>query len=133
MGTEDRISASVGRSGRNMSGDVLVVQRLLKASIGRFGPLRPLAPTGVCGPDTINAITQFQRVAVRMPAPDGRVDPGGKTLSTLVQYATGPQVAAPHAPPGAWDISEAGLKAIGVYEGLRLKLYNCEAVLTINN
>lgn len=89
------ISASVGLEGNNAFDDVLLVQRLLTAkgfSLGRLD--------GSCGPRTIEAITAFQRGF--MAAPDGRVEPGGKTLKMLnEQGATPADVTAPllhHAP-----------------------------------
>jgi GH24 family phage-related lysozyme (muramidase) len=114
----------VGHSGTNIKTDVLVVQQLLADAIGLYGPLRPVTPNGVCGPETIEAITQFQRNAVGMTRPDGRVDPSGKTLTTLVLYATGLPSGPRSAGPAATDVSQAGLKLIGRYEGLVLKLYN---------
>lgn len=81
------ISKSVGRGGVNRRPDVLTVQKLINANLGKLTPLAPLEEDGLNGPKTIGAITEFQRRVVRMSKPDGRVDPGGKTLRTLNQGA----------------------------------------------
>jgi GH24 family phage-related lysozyme (muramidase) len=131
MGSENYISGSVGQNGRNARADVLVVQRLLASSAGRYGPLRPLTPNGVCNPETIEHILQFQRNAVNLVRPDGRVDPGGKTHSTLILYATGLPSSSRPPPvpvgPRATDVSQAGLRFIGNWEGLVLVLYEDKA------
>ena len=75
------ISGSVGSNGRNNPKDVKVVQELLNRHIKP--PQQFLAEDGQCGPKTRNAIVQFQRNAVGLKQPDGRVDPNGKTLRAL--------------------------------------------------
>lgn len=76
---------SVGRSGRNARADVLVVQALLNAN-SNLGAA--LGLDGVAGSGTLDAIDAFQRRVVGLSRPDGRVDPGGRTLGRLVQGAT---------------------------------------------
>ena len=78
------LSGSVGRSGRNLRSDVLVVQRLLARS--RLPPLRVLKVDGVVGRDTIAHIEHFQLVVVKMSSPDGRIDADGRTWRHLVRY-----------------------------------------------
>lgn len=95
------ITASVGSGGVNRPADVTVVQRLLNAHGRSLSPLAALATDGVIGPKTITAIRTFQSRVVRLPHPDGRVDPGGRTLKALnasvsqnpthFQYTPGPQ------------------------------------------
>jgi peptidoglycan hydrolase-like protein with peptidoglycan-binding domain len=76
------ITVSVGKNGGNRKKDVQYVQSLLNISRERNGqPLLKL--DGLAGPKTIGAIELFQRQAVGMPAPDGRVDPAGRTLGVL--------------------------------------------------
>lgn len=77
-----QISRSVGRGGANAFADVQTVQRLLNNYVGRLG-IRRLAVDGRVGPLTIGAIERFQRQVVGFARPDGRVDPGGRTLATL--------------------------------------------------
>jgi peptidoglycan hydrolase-like protein with peptidoglycan-binding domain len=79
------ISASVGRGGINRPDDAHAVQLLLNTFIvaGRLPGIQPLTMDGVSGPKTIAAIEAFQRVFVGMNSPDGRVDPGGRTLEKL--------------------------------------------------
>lgn len=123
MSIDGRISAPVGRNGKNFAPDVLVVQRLLMARLGSYGPLRPFAPDGICGPQTIEAIMQFQRNAVRMLAPDGRVDPNGKTFAALVGGIIG-AAAGPAGGGQARSLSQAGRDFISRHEGCVLKLYD---------
>lgn len=75
------ISGSVGQNGTNDNRDVRAVQRLLNRH--SLPPLRALTVDGAAGAHTIDAIRHFQSVAVKMRSPDGRVDPGGKTLRRL--------------------------------------------------
>jgi hypothetical protein len=75
------ISGSVGQNGRNIPRDVETVQRLLNKH--RSTPLRHLRVDGIAGDNTINAIKHFQSAKVKLRFPDGRVDPGGKTLRYL--------------------------------------------------
>lgn len=70
------ISATVGRQGRNVPQDVVIVQRLLQQQgmpVGRAD--------GQCGPRTIGAIQNFQAGFLKYP--DGLVEPGGRTLQRL--------------------------------------------------
>lgn len=73
-----RISKSVGDSGAvNRSADVRKIQELLN----RVHATPELRITGTCNGDTIRAIRNFQRLWPGRP--DGRVDPGGRTLGRL--------------------------------------------------
>jgi peptidoglycan hydrolase-like protein with peptidoglycan-binding domain len=93
------LSGSVGRGGRNSPADVRLVQQLLNRH--RPTPMAPLDVDGVAGPKTVEAICEFQRRVVKMAAPDGRVDPGGRTFTLLA----GPP--APAAAAGASNLSGA--------------------------
>lgn len=75
------ITASVGRGGQNRPGDVKIVQTLLNAKLPI--PFRPLAVNGICDFNTIGVIEAFQRNELKIGSPDGRVDPGGRTLRIL--------------------------------------------------
>lgn len=101
------ISASVGRNGANRDADVRAVQTLLNGQSQT--QLERLVVDGDIGPRTIGAIETYQRKVLHFANPDGKVDPGGKTLTALnaaqVPHApsatpTNP-VAAPAAPPDA--------------------------------
>jgi hypothetical protein len=89
------ISQSVGRGGANVAGDVRVVQELINVHIASLTPLRPVFVDGRIGPGTIQAIEEFQRRIVRMPIPDGRVDPRGATLTALQRARAASAIAAP--------------------------------------
>ena len=82
---EIKIIASVGENAKNRETDVRVVQKALNniMQYNILAPLPPLAEDGIAGRKTKVAIRQFQRVAVGMTAPDGRIDPGGKTIVKL--------------------------------------------------
>jgi putative chitinase len=77
------ISKSVGRNGRNVRDDVKTVQILLNLNIDKLAPLDPVAADGAIGNQTTGAIEEFQRRVMHVAAPDGRIDPGGKTLQSL--------------------------------------------------
>lgn len=77
-----KISASVGKGGKNIKADVKTVQTLLNKNKAN------LVVDGSCGPKTINAIANFQKTVVKLPSPDGRVDVNGKTWKALVGAAT---------------------------------------------
>ena len=77
------IGASVDRGGANRRTDVTAVQTLINNNIRQIAPLKALQADGVAGPKTIGAIMDFQRKVVRLRAPDGRVDPNGRTLAAL--------------------------------------------------
>jgi hypothetical protein len=77
------LRASVGRDGVNRRTDVEIVQILLNESAARLGPVRLLKVDGKIGPKTIGAIEHFQSAVLAYRKPDGRVDPGGKTILAL--------------------------------------------------
>jgi len=90
---EIKIAASVGENAKNRDSDVRIIQKALNNIMQHniLAPLSPLAEDGIAGRKTKVAIRQFQRVAVGMAAPDGRIDPGGKTigkLNTVINTAT---------------------------------------------
>jgi peptidoglycan hydrolase-like protein with peptidoglycan-binding domain len=96
----------VGRGGVNSRSDVELVQSLINSKIKEISPLAPLAVDGIVGPKTIGAIERYQKSVVGLSRPDGRVDPGGKTITALLSGAPhapgGPKTpgAGPGAPPG---------------------------------
>src|SRR5437588_2387359 len=96
-----RISASVGQGGVNRRQDVVTVQTLLNLNLGHLTPLRPLAISGHADPATIAAIEEFQRRVVGTASPDGRVDPGGRTLAQLGAVEPSPAVTPRDAHPAS--------------------------------
>lgn len=81
------IKASVGKHGKNMLDDVRVVQRLLNISAT---PPLPLPENGICDPATIDAISSFQKKNSLIM--DGRVDPSGITIVSLLKRAKDAQL-----------------------------------------
>ncbi len=79
------IVASVGRGGLNRTEDVLLVQELLNRH--SQAPQRLLVVDGVMSSRTIAAIEAFQRRVVNIHRPDGRVDPGDRTMAALTRQA----------------------------------------------
>jgi len=78
------ITQSVGEEGKNLKNDVLTIQKVLN----RVKPpltAKPLVEDGLYGKNTFNAISVFQKKHVLLVKPDGRIDPGGRTIKKLVQ------------------------------------------------
>ena len=75
------IDQSVGHAGINQSRDVQAVQTQLNAQMPPA--LTKLVVDGKSGSITIAAIRSFQKQAVGLWQPDGRVDRSGKTLTAL--------------------------------------------------
>jgi hypothetical protein len=96
------IGQSVGAGGVNNRADIVIVQKLLNLHIVTLG-LPALTTEGNIGPKTIAAIKRFQTVILGVPDPNGRADPGGRTITAL------------NAPPGgqlsgaAWWHANQGL------------------------
>jgi peptidoglycan hydrolase-like protein with peptidoglycan-binding domain len=78
-----RIQGSVGNQGDNLDADVRLVQRLLNEH--NLAPLAKLPEDGRASPATIASIRHFQARYVGVSSPDGRVDPGGRTLRVLAR------------------------------------------------
>ncbi len=84
------INASVGANGANRSDDTRYIQQLLnRQPPGRYS-YGKIAVDGLVGPQTIGAITNFQKNVVGMSFPDGRVDPGYQTIACLELGAANP-------------------------------------------
>lgn len=79
-----KISASVGKGGKNKPEDVQIVQELLNDFTKMCG-FKKLDVDGQVGSKTISAIAEFQKTAVGMSKPDSRVDPSGPSFSTLTK------------------------------------------------
>jgi hypothetical protein len=77
------INGSVGKGGANRPDDVSTVQALLNLNIAKLVPLLPVTVSGLCDAQTILMIEEFQRRVMNLPNPDGRVDPGGRTMTAL--------------------------------------------------
>ncbi len=84
-GMDKTITASVGAGGANRPADVRTIQEMLNKALPAWGgPSPKLNPDGQCGPLTNAAIRRFQQVQLSTyTAPDGRVDPGMRTLRRL--------------------------------------------------
>jgi len=107
------IRFSVGRGGQNsLPQDVMTVQYLLNCvPYSKGGPSPELAVDGIAGPKTAAAITCFQRACITHA--DGRVDPGGPTLSRLQQfdpYPGQPMPASPAFKQGDKQVQPKGIK-----------------------
>jgi hypothetical protein len=78
------ITFSVGNGATNRRDDVLRVQGYLNA-VRFYHGRTPIAVDGVVGPETLEAITAFQRA--HAPFADGRVVPDGGTMAELKRCA----------------------------------------------
>ena len=99
-----KISRSVGRGGINHYADVATIQKLLnKQRIP--GVTGQLKLDGDAGSKTITRIELFQKNVMQMEKPDGRVDPGGKTMEKLTGTAIQSK------PPALGTLTEADFQA----------------------
>jgi peptidoglycan hydrolase-like protein with peptidoglycan-binding domain len=78
------IQASVGRAGRNLPSDVRVIQQLLNKI--EIPNCEKLVVDGMAGVKTGYRIEAFQKMINMRPA-DGRIDPNGATLKSLLGRA----------------------------------------------
>lgn len=84
------ISASVGISSTNRANDVGVIQDALnRVSPAEGGPSLLLVKDGSCGPKTKNVIQQFQLKQFGWSGADGKINPGGQTLTRLNELVGG--------------------------------------------
>jgi peptidoglycan hydrolase-like protein with peptidoglycan-binding domain len=81
-----KTSLAVGLGAPNSRSDVLTIQSGLNQHVQRLG-LLPLRVDGHCGIKTLTAIREFQKRILRLPKPDGRVDPNGHTFAKLSEPA----------------------------------------------
>lgn len=81
-----QIEGSVGQNGDNLERDVRVVQQLLNRQ--DLAPLTRISEDGRVGSSTIEAIRHFQTRYLGVASPDGRVDPGGRTIRKLTSGST---------------------------------------------
>ena len=102
------IFKSVGYGGRNNKADVLVVQRLLNIFTTGMG-LPALVADGGFGDITGRAIKRFQAQIMGLGAPDGRIDPGGRTIRALNAVAAPGPASDPAQLSGAawWQANQA--------------------------
>lgn len=87
------LTKSVGKNGVNSSADVEKVQMLLNANLHLLPGVKKLTVDKRVGTLTIKAIEEYQKNVLKVTAPDGRVDPGGRTLQSLEKTAHKPRPA----------------------------------------
>lgn len=80
------ISAPVGIGGTNLKADARFVQSLLNPHAGMLG-LPMLVVDGICGVRTKAAIQRYQQVVMKVAKPDGLVEPGKATITSLMAAA----------------------------------------------
>jgi hypothetical protein len=84
------ISASVGINSTNLVNDVTVIQDALnRVSPAGGGPSPLLVVDGICGSKTKNAIQQFQLKQFGWSGADGKINPGGQTITRLNELVGG--------------------------------------------
>ena len=78
------LQGSVGRNGTNLQNDVSAVQDALnQVDAVNGGPIPSLRVDGFIWPKTIGAIERFQKVQFPDKFPDGKMDPGQRTVGRL--------------------------------------------------
>lgn len=80
------IKQSVGHGGKNNHADVQIVQQLLNNYRCQTPASKSLRVNGICGADTLAAITAFQ-ISNSLKIVDGRIDPNGATIVRLLKQA----------------------------------------------
>lgn len=111
------IKGSVGQRGKNRLDDVRVVQHLLNLSAAL---IKPLQENGICNPVTINAIASFQKEnSLKI---DGRVDPYGTTIVSLLKQAKAARHATPKmpSPHGGALIAYSGIS----FDSILVSIFN---------
>lgn len=84
------ITAPVGIGGNNLLPDVTKIQDALNNVSPADGGASPkLVKDGICGSKTINAIKQFQLKQFGWSGADGKINPGGQTITRLNQILSG--------------------------------------------
>lgn len=78
------ITGSVGEKGKNLKQDVLAIQQALNKVKPPLST-KPLIEDGIFGEKTKAVIIEFQKKHVMLVNPDGRFDPGGKSIAKLSQ------------------------------------------------
>lgn len=80
-----KIAESVGENGKNKPVDVIKAITLINNNDCYTGLIEPLPVSGIVDSSLIEAIKSFQAncPAIKAKKPDGKVDPGGKTLTCL--------------------------------------------------
>jgi peptidoglycan hydrolase-like protein with peptidoglycan-binding domain len=91
-----RLTGSVGKDARNAHDDVQIVQVQLNKNAHIVAEIGRLEEDGVMGAHTLRAILAFQSKIVKLSAPDGRIDPHGRTWRVLLGDL-------PHAAPTAFS------------------------------
>jgi hypothetical protein len=76
-----KVGKGVSKDGNDPE-DVRTVQTLLNQNIAKLVPFMPAIVSGHCDSHTIEMIEEFQR-RVLLIKPDGRVDPGNRTIAAL--------------------------------------------------
>lgn len=98
------ILGSVGKSGKNIRRDAVLIQELLNHKIRRLTGEKKLEVDGLVGTKTIRLITKYQSDVLKMKRPDGRVDPGGNTFKSLYDnYDVAPPGHVPKVTQDYWD------------------------------
>jgi murein DD-endopeptidase MepM/ murein hydrolase activator NlpD len=77
-----KLTGTVGKNAQNASADVKIVKILLNSAVNLTGA-KVLIINDLMDTDTINIIEKIQKLVLKFNQPDGRIDPGGKTIKVL--------------------------------------------------
>ena len=78
---------SVGAGGENNPADVKIIKALLNTYLRTKGAA--VLPISASAEGLSPYIQRFQKEKLNLPTPDGRVDPGGRTLAALLHHLRG--------------------------------------------
>ncbi len=85
------IKDKVGILCTNRFEDVLTIQDALnRVSVGQGRAVPPLTPNGICDKRTTDAIQKFQLKQFGWPGADGKIFPGGQTITRINQLLPDP-------------------------------------------
>ncbi len=87
------LTRSVGKNGINLPADVEYVQTLINDNLHLLTGINKLTVNKQADEVTVKAIEEYQKKVMKIVSPDGRVDPGGRTLLNLKKTALKPRPA----------------------------------------
>jgi hypothetical protein len=89
IGNNPLLAASVGAGGRNRPTDVAILQHLLNNALYDVDTVPFLPIDGQADQALTNVIIAFQKLVMKTPKPDGRIDPHGKSITALRKLTVG--------------------------------------------
>lgn len=125
------LSGSVGKGGANKPTDLKFIAALL--NVYKRANDQPVLPIESASGDALTPhIEHFQKQQLKVTTPDGRIDPGGKSMSGLIRFLrdqyTVRAVSAPNQGRLTWEVEGA---EGGRYHSRRLHVPDANSGLTL--